>query len=441
MNASKALNFLFTTIDAGGNVAPVMTVVAKLIARGHRVRVMSDLASRPETEAAGARFVSWKRAPSKPDRSPECELMRDWDAETPQDAMLAVIDLICGQALGYAEDVIEELDREAADLVVNFDMVFGVMTGCEARGQKLALLSTMLSMFPIPGIPALGPGLPPAKTEAERTLLAEIAAGAEALFDTGLPALNAARAALGLKPLAHVYDQANYAAIRLLGTARAFDFPAEKLPEHTRYIGPLIRDPEWAERWVSRWSASDERPLVLVSFSTGFQNHTAVLQRIIDACSELNVRVLVTLGGSIKPEELRPAPNSVLVKSAPHNAVMPQATLLVTHGGHGTVSTGLVHRLPMLVIPHGRDQADNAVRITERGAGLSFRAFASTEEIRAAIKCLLDEPSFRAAARKLGDAVAAEVANSRVVEELEDAAKSVTPDISRSRVEGETAHA
>jgi len=155
----------------------------------------------------------------------------------------------------------------------------------------------------------------------------------------------------------------------------------------------------------------------------------------------LNVRVLVTLGGSIKPEELRPAPNSVLVKSAPHNAVMPQATLLVTHGGHGTVSTGLVHRLPILVIPHGRDQADNAVRITERGAGLSLPAFASTEEIRAAIKRLLDEPSFRAAARKLGDAVAAEVANSRVVEELEDAAKSVTPDIPPSRVEGETAHA
>jgi len=441
MNTSKPLNFLFTTIDAGGNVAPIMTVVSKLIARGHRVRVMSDLASRPEVEAAGARFVSWKNAPSKPDRSREAELMRDWDAKTPEDAMLAVIDLICGQALAHAEDVIAELDREPADLVVNFDMVLGVMTGCEARGQKLALLSTMLSMFPIPGIPPLGPGLPPAKTDSDRALLAEIEAGAMALFDSGLPALNAARSALGLGPLAHVYDQADCATIRLLGTARAFDFPAEVLPDSVRYVGPLIRDPEWTKAWVSPWKASDKWPLVLVSFSTGFQNHAAVLQRIIDACADLPVRVLVTLGGSIKREELRPASNTVLVESAPHNEVMPQAALLVTHGGHGTVSTGLVHRLPMLVIPHGRDQGDNAIRITERGAGLSLPPSATTDEICNAIRRLLSEPAFREGARKLGDAVAAEVANSRVIEELEAAARTAIPSATLDHVEGESTHA
>ena len=32
----KSLDFLFATVDGGGNVAPAMTVVRALIKRGHR---------------------------------------------------------------------------------------------------------------------------------------------------------------------------------------------------------------------------------------------------------------------------------------------------------------------------------------------------------------------------------------------------------------------
>jgi UDP:flavonoid glycosyltransferase YjiC (YdhE family) len=302
---------------------------------------------------------------------------------------------------------------------VNFDMLLGVMTGCEARRQKLALLSTCISMFPLPGIPPFGAGLAPARTEAERALHAEIAAAATALFDSGLPALNAARSTLGLAPLAHVLDQANAAHLRLLGTARAFDFPSDELPSYVRYVGPLIRDPVWARPWVSPWPADDRRPLVVIGFSTSFQNHAACLQRLIDACASLPVRVLVTLGGSIRRDELRPASNTAIVDSAPHNVVMRDARIVVTHGGHGTVMTALMHRVPLLVLPHGRDQGDNAVRVTERGAGLSLASTASMEEMHAALARLIDEPSFRIAAQRLGDAVTQEVESSRVVEELE----------------------
>jgi MGT family glycosyltransferase len=214
----------------------------------------------------------------------------------------------------------------------------------------------------------------------------------------------------------------NYGRPYLLGTARAFDFPPDVLPERVRYVGPLIRDPAWVEPWSPPWPAADSRPLVLVGFSTSFQNHVPVLQNVIDACAELPVRVLVTLGGSVHPRELTPAPNSVLVGSAPHSAVMADASVLVTHGGHGTIANGLVRGLPMLVIPLGRDQFDNAVRITDRGAGLCLPRTASAGEIREAIKRLLQDPSFSTAARKLGDAVATEIENSTVVEELESAA-------------------
>jgi len=48
------LNYLFTTWEGGGNLAPAMEAARKLVARGHRVRVMSEECDRAEAEAVGA---------------------------------------------------------------------------------------------------------------------------------------------------------------------------------------------------------------------------------------------------------------------------------------------------------------------------------------------------------------------------------------------------
>src|SRR5262249_55788533 len=141
-----------------------------------------------------------------------------------------------------------------------------------------------------------------------------------------------------------VFDQAKVARIRWLGTARAFDFAPETLPPYLRYVGPLIRDPVWVERSSAAWPANDSRPLIVVAFSTSFQNHAGCVQRILDACASLPVRVLVTLGGSLRADELNPSANAHIVESAPHSEVMRGASVVVTHGGHGTVMTALVSK-------------------------------------------------------------------------------------------------
>src|SRR4051812_44791468 len=111
----KPMNFLFTTWEGGGNLSPALEAVRKLVARGHRVRVMSEECNRTESEAAGATFISWRRAPNRKDRSPESQTCRDWAHATPQEGLLSVIrDVWCGPALAYAQDVIEEVRREPA---------------------------------------------------------------------------------------------------------------------------------------------------------------------------------------------------------------------------------------------------------------------------------------------------------------------------------------
>ncbi|OBQ68160.1 hypothetical protein A8146_07260 [Mesorhizobium loti] len=417
----QPLNFLFATAHLGGNVSPIVPVVQSLVAAGHAVRFMSDDVNRADAQAAGARFRSWVRAPNRVDRAREGD-PPDWSVSD-KEGIGMVAQFLAGTALAYAEDTIDELRREPADLVVGFDMLLGPMLGAEAIGQKLALLGTMISFFPLPGIAPLGSGLGIARNAQEQALLDASRAEMQALFDSALPELNAARARLGLAPLDHLADQCNAASVHWLGTARAFDFEQAVLRPNMRYAGPLLGDPVWAEPWASPWSTDDDRPLVLAGFSTSFQDHAAVLQRVIDASASLPVRLLVTLGGSIEPSELAPAPNTVVVRSAPHLEILKEASLVVTHGGHGTVIAVLLHRLPMLIIPHGRDQADNAVRVTERGAGLTLSRTAPTETIRAALVRQLNDPAFRLAAGALGDAVDAEWRASTLIADLEALAR------------------
>lgn len=423
MTAHQPLNFLFTTAHLGGNVSPVMPVVRRLVAQGHRVRVMSDAVNRPDAEAAGAVFQPWHRAPNRADRAREGD-PPDWSVSD-SEGIRMVAEFLAGTALAYAEDTIAELKREPADLVVCFDMLLGPMLGCEAVGQKLALLGTMISFFPLRGVAPVGSGLGLARTDRERALQEQARATMEGIFDSALAPLNAARAQFGLPPLEHLADQCRAAATHWLGTARAFDFPGAALRPDMRYAGPLLGDPAWAQTWRSPWPADDPRPLVLAGFSTSFQNHAGVLQRVIDAAAGLPVRLLVTLGGPIEAQEVTPAENTIVVGSAPHLEILREAVLVVTHGGHGTVMAALMHHVPMLVIPHGRDQGDNAMRVTERGAGLSVSRTAETAEIRAALARLLDEPTFRTGARTLGDAVAAEANASTLIADLEALAAGV----------------
>ena len=114
------------------------------------------------------------------------------------------------------------------------------------------------------------------------------------------------------------------------------------------------------------------------------------------------------------------APDNVeLVRSAPHNLVMREAALVVTHGGHGTVARAMASQLPMLVLPHGRDQDGNAARIAAHGAGLALPPTAATDEITRALATLLSDPAYADNARRLGAAVQREMAESDVVAVLE----------------------
>lgn len=128
--------------------------------------------------------------------------------------------------------------------------------------------------------------------------------------------------------------------------------------------------------------------------SSGFQDQLGCLRRIIAAMGTLPVRAVVTTGPALDPAALDPPGNVTVLAAAPHRQVLDHAALVVTHGGHGAVMKALAAGVPMVVLHHGRDQADNAARVTARGAGLAVKRTATPAAVaRAAAGCSPTRPT------------------------------------------------
>jgi UDP:flavonoid glycosyltransferase YjiC (YdhE family) len=133
----------------------------------------------------------------------------------------------------------------------------------------------------------------------------------------------------------------------------------------------------------------------------------------------LPVRGLLTTGQAIDPSLLRPSGNITVAAAAPHSQVLKHATVVVTHGGHGTVVRAIAAGVPLVVMPQGRDQADNAARVVARNAGVTVRSDASPNEIAAAVRRVLDDSNYRDAAERLGRIIRDDATSGMLVAELE----------------------
>ncbi|MFL6351465.1 MAG: nucleotide disphospho-sugar-binding domain-containing protein [Bryobacteraceae bacterium] len=430
MNNSK--RFLFVWWEGGGNMPPALHVTRQLVARGHGVHVLGDPVSERDFCEVGASFAPFRRAPHRVDRKPEGDPLRDWEAKNPKQALAMIRDrLLFGPALGYAEDTLEQIRLYRPDALAIMDFTFGAMMAAERANIPAAVVAPHILTYPVRGRPPFGPGLLPARNVFERLRDAIISSLSLSELGKGLTPFNVARQKLGLDSVRAVFDQVERMNRILVLTSPALELPGGPLPENVRYTGPVLVDPPWAEPWAGPWPAGDRDPLVLVGFSTTFQNQQAVVSRVIEALSRLPVRGLVTLGRSLDPKAFAAPRNVIVCPSAPHSQLLPFAAVMVTHAGHGSVVRALSHGIPLVCVPMGRDQNDIAARVVYHGAGLRVSQAASVNQLTDAVKRALSEEAFRKRAERLGATIRSDARNSTTVTELEQLASRTDRDLER----------
>jgi MGT family glycosyltransferase len=406
--------FLFVMVEGGGNVPAQMSIARRLKLRGHDVHVLGDAVLAREAEVAGCGFHAFVHAPQHNMRDRHGDAIRDWEPSSPPAQLRRVGEqLMFGPAAAYAADVLDTVARIHPDALAVDCLLFGAAIGAEKSGLPAAMLFHMPYSAPVEGSTPFGMGLRPPASAVGRLRDRLLVGLMKRMFRFGLAPVNEARVGLGLPPVAEVFEQFHRLPRALVLTSREFDFVPSGLPDNVRYVGPQLDDPVWP----AAWSPSESRePLVLVSLGSTYQRQERTLGAIAAALGRLPVHGLVTLG-ALDPIEA-PA-NVTVVASAPHAAVMPVASAVVCHGGHGTVMKALAHGLPVVCLPLGRDQKDNGARLESCGAGLSLPRGASAARIARAVRRVLDDPSFRDGARRMARIVARDVAADGAVKELE----------------------
>ncbi|MFD2203352.1 glycosyltransferase [Shivajiella indica] len=411
----KKSNYLFVTIDGGGNIPPVLGLANGLRERGHQVTILTEPCLEPVITSLGLNFISFKEYFTRTDRKED--ICKDWNATLFNQPTFDNI------LFGPAEIVIKETlqaikKTDAGILVMDVLLPPGLIAG-EICNIPRVILFHMPEYMPGPNRPPGVMGLTPGKGIFGRFRDRVLMKVFNIKLNSYLPKINKIRAFYELQPLKNLSDLLHGADLRLIQTTELFDFPIKPVPKNVRYIGPILDDPDWANEWENPWTEDDSNPLIVISLSTTFQNQAAVIQSCIDALSGIKVRGLVTLGLAMEDELFSLPENVKLIKSAPHSQVFPHSDAVITHGGHGTIMRALSFGLPIICLPMGRDQKDNAAKVVHHGLGLKLSKKSSPKDITRAIHEILENPSYRSKAKKMGMAILEDCKAERGIMELE----------------------
>ena len=184
---------------------------------------------------------------------------------------------------------------------------------------------------------------------------------------------------------------------------RGLDFPRRSPPPAFRYGAPWRLD----EAPIPRPS-EDGRPLIFCSLGSLQGARTALFATMTAACAAIGARAVVAHGGGLSDAEARSLPGDPLVRDYwPQRALLRHCTAAVLHGGFNSVLDALAARVPIVALPIAFEQPATAARLAFVGAGLrlSPRRLA-VGALAAALRRVIDEPTYRAAATRLGDEMA-----------------------------------
>jgi MGT family glycosyltransferase len=213
--------------------------------------------------------------------------------------------------------------------------------------------------------------------------------------------VNRLRANVGLPPDPRLAMLHRYLLVALIPPS--YQDPATPLPPTARAVRHVAFDRSGAEQLPAWVGELPDRPVIYATMGTYFNRVPGVHAAILAALRDEPVSLILTVGRDRDPAEFGPQPPHVHVERyIPQSLLFPHCDLVVNHGGSGTVMTALSHGLPMVIVPISADQPDHARRCQQLGVAQVIAPEERTPEaIRAAVRAVLADPTYRQNAQRL----------------------------------------
>jgi UDP:flavonoid glycosyltransferase YjiC (YdhE family) len=375
------MRVLFSSFPAYGHFFPQLPLARAFARRGDRVAFMISEGFAPVLAAEG-----FERLAGGPEMD---SIFAESISRTGQHAASnptpeSVAELFAGTRLDLSKDeALAEARDWAPDLIVNelFDLLGAFVAAA------LDVPSAIISF---------GPATPPEFLEA-------IAANAAPHFEAA-------------------------------GLVAPTTLPAGRWRLETCPVGLGASDsPTTAERWTLRPEAHRGpgapgdpglgtpalgRPRVLVTFGSFFAD-PAVVGALIDGLTSGPDAIDAEFIGTALPMTEPPSGPHRIVPFQPLSELLEGVSAVVTHGGAGTVLGTLSKGIPLVVVPQGADQFVQAAAVERAGCGVATDpGRPAVEQLRAAVRKVLDDPALRAGAVAIEKEIAVMTPPEQVAEDL-----------------------
>lgn len=183
-------------------------------------------------------------------------------------------------------------------------------------------------------------------------------------------AVNHLRREVGLPPEPLVFGRWRHSPSLILGFFPDWYATARDWPEHFDRVGFIRYDQGEAGElsWDVRGFLDDGPPPAVFTFGSAMRQGRKYFETAAAVCKQLGIRGLLLARG--KEQIPDPLPSGVFhAEYVPFSQVFRRASVVVHHGGIGTVSQALAAGVPQLVMPLAFDQPDNAAHLERLGVG------------------------------------------------------------------------
>lgn len=357
-----AMRIVLATFGSLGDLHPSIAVGLELRSRGHEVVFATNVSHEERVTRHGFEFH-----PIRPNVGPEDPA-----------AVAYLMDLKRGPERMLRELLFPSLRDMYADLAVaceGADVLFSgeLIYAAPMLAEKTGLPWASFALAPLSFFSAYDPPVvPPYPWLARLYRFGPRVGGLIATFGRATtkswigPVLEL-RKVLGLEPGAHPIFEGKFSPrltvamfSPLLGSPQP-DWPANSVQTgFSFYDAGGALSPE-----LEAFLDAGEPPVVFTLGSAAVINPGKFFDESIKAATQTGMRALL-VAGDWRPEKTPPAHVHV-TGYAPYSAVFARASMVVHQGGIGTTAQVLRAGKPMVVVPYGFDQPDNAARLERLG--------------------------------------------------------------------------
>lgn len=156
--------------------------------------------------------------------------------------------------------------------------------------------------------------------------------------------------------------------LNIVYTTREFQVDNDRFDDKIwKFVGPSI---------VDRNDKNDipfneiKNKIIYVSLGTIFNNSLKFFKNCIEAFKNTDVTVIMSIGKTLKKEQLGKIPNNFYVYNfVPQIEVLKRTDLFITHGGMNSTSEAMYFGVPLIVVPQAADQPIVGKRIEDLELG------------------------------------------------------------------------